>query len=178
MISGVARRQARQRARRQCGGAPDERGSVLMLVPAGFLVLIILAALAVDSAAAYLGQQELHDALEAAANDAVTSGLSNPAFYSRGTIAIDPDVAARSICLDIAAQSVQNLHGIQVWMAVDGATLSVRATATVDAVFGQVIPRFGQRQVRAEAEAVVTGHALASNGSTLPSAPMTPLSCH
>ena len=53
-----------------------------MLVPAGFLILITLAALAVDSVATYLAQQQLHDSLVVAANHAVSAGLSNQAFYS------------------------------------------------------------------------------------------------
>jgi hypothetical protein len=148
-----------------------------MLVPAGLLVLILLAALAVDSAAAYLGQQQLHDALEAAANDAVTVALSNQAFYTRGAIVIDPVIAARSICLDIASESNQDLQGIQVWMALDGPALRLRATATVRAVFGRALPGFSQRRVQAEAAAVVAGHQPPAGGSTATSGPMSPLSC-
>jgi hypothetical protein len=146
-------------------------------VPAGFLVLIILGALAVDSAAAYLGQQQLHDSLEAAANDAVTVGVSNRDFYANGSIVIDPTVAGRTVCLDIASQSDQDLHGIQVWMAVDGAAVRLSATATVDAVFGRALPGFGRRHVRAEAAAVVTGHALAPHTPSAAQAPMIPLTC-
>jgi hypothetical protein len=148
-----------------------------MLVPAGFLVLIILGALAVDSAATYLGQQQLHDALEAAANDAVTAGLSNGAFYANGAILIDPAAAGRTVCQDIASQSDQDLSSVRVWMAVDGATLRLEATATIDAVFGQAIPGFGRRQVRAEATAVVTGHFLPANTPPSAKGPMTPLAC-
>src|SRR4029077_9125982 len=90
-----------------------ERGSVLMLVPAGFLVLIILAALAVDNAAAYLGQQQLHDSLAAAANDAVSACLSNRSFYSGGVVTVDRVAAGRVVCLTVAAESDGDLHGIQ-----------------------------------------------------------------
>lgn len=148
-----------------------------MLIPAAFLVLILLAALAVDSAAAYLGQQQLHDALEAAANDAVTAGLSNGEFYSQGAVVVDPGLAARSVCLDIASQSDQDLHDVQVWMAVAGAALRLRATATVAAVFGRAIPGFGQRHVAAEASAVVTGHAIGAVAPSAANAPMAPVSC-
>jgi hypothetical protein len=130
----------------------SERGSVLMLVPAGFLVLIILAALAVDSAAAYLGQQQLHDSLAAAANDAVTAGLSNQSFYANGAVVLDPSAVGRVVCLTVAAQSDSDLHGLILQMAVDGASVRLEGTATVDAVFGRAIPGFGQRHVPPRSE--------------------------
>jgi hypothetical protein len=155
----------------------SERGSVLMLVPAGFLVLIILAALAVDSAAAYLGQQQLHDSLAAAANDAVTAGLSNQSFYANGAVVLDPSAVGRVVCLTVAAQSDSDLHGLTVRMAVDGASVRLEGTATVDAVFGRAIPGFGLRHVKADVRAVVTGHPLAATIGTGLSSPLAPLTC-
>jgi hypothetical protein len=147
-----------------------------MLVPAGFLILVTLAALAVDSAATYLAQQQLHDSLVAAANDAVTAGLSNQSFYSRGSVSIDPSTAGRVVCLTVAAQSDSNLHGLRLWMAVNGTAIRLRGAATVDAVFGRAIPGFGQRHVNADVQAVVTGRPLASNLTMAPG-PLLPLSC-
>jgi hypothetical protein len=148
-----------------------------MLVPAGFLILIILAALAVDSAATYLGQQQLHDSLVAAANDAVSAGLSNPSFYSEGTVTLDRTAVGRAVCLTVAAQSDADLHGIQLRMAVDGAAVQLEGTATVDAVFGRAIPGFGHRRVKASVRALVTGRPLAGSNSTTSVQPLTPLSC-
>jgi hypothetical protein len=144
-----------------------------MLVPAGFLILVLLAALAVDSAATYLGQQKLHDALVAAANDAVTAGLSNQSFYSGGAVTIDPGAAARVVCLTVAAQSDGNLHGLRLWMAENGTDIRIEGTATVYAVFGRAIPGFGSRRVKAAVQAVVTaqpaaGATGASDGTLLP----------
>ncbi len=159
------------------GQARSQRGSVLMLVPAGFLVLVTLAALAVDSAATYLAQQQLHDSLVAAANDAVTAGLSNQSFYSRGAVSIDPRAAGQVVCLAVAAQSDSNLHGIRLWMAVNGPAIRLRGTAVVDEVFGRAIPGFGQRHVMADVQAVVTGHNLAVSNTTMSSSPLLPLTC-
>jgi hypothetical protein len=159
------------------GQPRTERGSVLMLVPAGFLVLIILAALAVDSAATYLGQQQLHDSLVAAANDAVTAGLSNRSFYSNGAVVLDPGAVGRVVCLTIAAQSDNDLHGLTVRMAVDGASVRLQGTATVEAVFGRAIPRFGHRHVRADVRAVVTGQPIAASNGTGLLGPLVPLTC-
>jgi len=157
--------------------APTERGSVLMLVPAGFLILVTLAALAVDSAADYLAQQQLHDALAAAANDAVTAGLSNQSFYSAGAVRIDARDAGRVVCLTVAAQSDRELHGLQLRMAVSRTAIRLRGTATVDAVFGRAIPGFGRRHVTAEVKAVVTGRTLSPPDQAAQPAPLAPLIC-
>jgi hypothetical protein len=139
-----------------------ERGSVLALVPAGFLVLILLGALAVDSATTYLAQRQLRDSLTAAANDAVTAGLSNSAFYGRGAITLDAAQVAREVCASVSAQADHDLHGVHVWLAVQGSAVRLQGVATVDAVFGRAIPGFGRRQVRASTTAV------ASTGVTPP----------
>ena len=157
--------------------ASNERGSVLMLVPAGFLILVTLAALAVDSANDYLAQQQLHDSLAAAANDAVTAGLSNQTFYSAGAVSIDSGAAGRVVCLTVAAQSDQELRGLQLRMAVNHTAVRLQGTATVDAVFGRAIPGFGRRHVTAEVQAVVTGRALTAPDQATQPAPLAPLIC-
>jgi hypothetical protein len=147
-----------------------------MLVPAGFLILVILAALAVDSAATYLEQQKLHDALVAAANDAVTAGLSDQSFYSRGALTIDPGAAARVVCLTVAAQSDGNLHRLRLWMAENRTAIRLQGTATVDAVFGRAIPGFGRRRVTAAVQAAVTAQPRAGSTRAL-TEPLLPLTC-
>jgi hypothetical protein len=142
-----------------------ERGSVLALVPAGFLVLILLAALTVDSAVAYLGQEQLHDALSAAANDAATAALDSRSFYDSGVITLDQTAAGRAVCISVLAQNSSNLHGLQVWMAVDGNSVHLKGQARVDSVFGRAIPGFGQHTVRASVSAVATQGPLASGSA-------------
>lgn len=130
-----------------------ERGSALALVPAGFLVLVLLASLAVDSAVAYLGQQQLHDALSAAANDAVTAGLDNASFYGGGTLVLDPAAVARTVCASVAAQHDPGLHHIALSMVIEGDSVRVNGSAVVDAVFGRAIPGLAQRSVSSSAAA-------------------------
>jgi hypothetical protein len=131
---------------------PRTEGSALALVPAGFLVLILLAAIAVDSAVAFLGQRQLGDALAAAANDAAAAAVSDSTFYGSGQITIDPSEAATVVCESMAAQR-PNLQDIQVSIAVAGSTIAVRATAQVQEVFGRVLPGLHTRQVSASASA-------------------------
>ena len=142
----------RSQAQRLRTGHPDG-GSVLALVPAGFLVLVLLAALAVDSAVAYLGQQQLHDALSAAVNDAVSAGLDDPAFYRSGSLILDPATVDRTVCAAVAAQGDPGLHHLQLAVAITGSSVRVAGVATVDAVFGRAIPGFGRRSVSSSAQA-------------------------
>lgn len=70
-----------------------EDGNTLLLFPAALLVLLALAALALDAATLYLGQRRVADLAAAAANDAVAS-LDLDAYYRDADIDIDPVRAA------------------------------------------------------------------------------------
>lgn len=135
----------------------SERGSVLMLVPAGFLVLMLLAAIAVDSAVAYQARNQLHDALAAAANDAVGGAIDSPSFYSNGSVLLDSTTVASVVCRSVGAQGLGSMHGLQLEVAVSGDAVQVRGQATVDAVFGRFVPGFGTRPIGASADAVLSG---------------------
>jgi len=155
-------------------------GSVMVLVPAGFLVLIVLGALAVDSAASYLAQRQLRDTLTAAANDAVTAGLSNGSFYSNGSLTLDPAQTAAAVCTSVLAQADGDLHDVQLWMATDGRSIRLAATARVDAVFGRALPGVGIRTVRAATTAVAaTGPVGAAASERAPplTQPLQPVDC-
>jgi Flp pilus assembly protein TadG len=134
----------------------NERGSVLMLVPAGFLVLMLLAAIAVDSAVAYQARNQLHDALATAANDAVGGAVDSPSFYSNGSVLLDTATVASVVCRSVEAQGLGSLHGLQLAVAVSGDAIRVTGRATVDAVFGRFVPGFGTRPVSSTADAVLT----------------------
>ncbi len=157
----------------------SERGSVLALVPAAFLVLVILGALAVDSASSYLAQRQLRDSLTAAAADAVGAGLSRSAFYSHGVVTLSLSQAAQVVCQSVAAQADGGLHDVRLWIAVAGPAVRLEGTASVEAVFGRDIPGFGVRRVRASTTATAATGPLASD--VAPSAPsaaaLQPLSC-
>lgn len=137
----------------------SESGSVLALVPAGFLVLVLLGALAVDSAVAYLGQQQLHDALAAAANDAAGAAIDNTLFYRGGQVELNGSTAETVVCESVDAQHFSQLHQVQVWVAVNGADITVSGTAVVDGVFGRALPGFAKRTVSARVDAVAVSGA-------------------
>lgn len=133
----------------------EERASVLLLVPAAVLVLVVLAAVAVDSAAVFLGQRDLANAAAAAATDA-TSAISQSAFYDQGVVELDPAAAREVVDASLASQ---DLHGVALrWppeVQVSGAQVCVALSGTVQPIFGRAFPRL-VRPVAVSARATAT----------------------
>lgn len=67
-----------------------DRASVLMLFPAAFLIVLVLGALAIDSAMVFLHQRELNSAASAAANDAIALAVDVEATRAEGRVIINP----------------------------------------------------------------------------------------
>jgi hypothetical protein len=116
--------------------AERQRGSVLLLVPAGILVLMILGAIAVDSAVVFLGQRELGSAVAAAANDAAAAAFAEAPFYEGGRVEIDVSLAQH-----VAQQSFDARKAAQIELTgplevtVVGRQICVAAEATVRRIF-------------------------------------------
>ena len=139
---------------------PDpERGSTLLLFPAGLLIVVALAAMPVDSAIGFMAQRELVNATAAAANDVATQALSDSSFYEDDLIALSPgSVEAMAIARvrrlvdparhhDLAVNAVAVVTGCQ-W------TVRVTASSRVDQMFGPAMPGSdGQIAVQASSEA-------------------------
>ena len=148
-----------------------QRGSVLMLVPAGVLVLIVLGAVAVDAAVAFLAQREVSDAAAAAANDAATYAIANRAFYAGvrpGTIAIDRDAALDATRQAVARRGMRGVTVTGLEVRVAGPRVCVSIDARVGYLFARAIPGVAHSTVvhgQAEATAV-TGAAQAVEAGT------------
>ena len=115
------------------------RGSVLMLVPAAVLVLVILGAIAVDSASVFLGRRQLNNFTTAAANDAASAALDPSAFYNGDRIVIDA-VRAKAIVGTLETRLPHLLHDVRTTVEVRGNQVTVTATATVEYIFARAIP--------------------------------------
>src|SRR3954466_8609978 len=87
-----------------------ERGSGLMLVPAGFLVLIMLSAIAFDYSHVYLGQRQLASSAEAAANDAVTYAVDQAALRAGEGYRLDPALVAEAVEQSLAAHGISGVR--------------------------------------------------------------------
>ncbi len=125
-----------------------QRGSTLLLFPAAVLIMVALAAMAVDSAIAFLAQRELANATAAAANDAATEALSDRSFYESNSLELSP-AAVETLAVARVLQLVDRTrhHGLSVRAeAVPPAgagcawTVRVRASSRVDELFGRAMP--------------------------------------
>lgn len=143
-------------------GRRSERGSTLLLFPAAILIMVALAAMAVDSAIAFLAQRQLVNATAAAANDAATQALSDSSFYEYNRIDLSSS-AVEEIAVDRVFQLVDTArhHGLTVTAeaipptaAGCAWTVRVRASSRVDELFGKALPgSSGQVAVHAESNA-------------------------
>ena len=137
-----------------------EQGSVLLLFPVGVLVVLILAAVAVDSSIAFLGERELSSAVTAAANDAATKAVSDNTFYRRGNVELD-DAEVERVAEERVRASMDSdrYSGLEVRATVVRParagcrwTLHVEAAATVSYLFARIVPG-GPDQARVDATA-------------------------
>lgn len=144
---------------------PDQSGSALILVPAGVLILVILAALALDSALVYLGQRQLANAAASAASDGA-GAISNPSFYGSGSIVLDPSRAIQSAAASVATQEFSGIHLVgPPSISVDGVQVCVSLHASVPHLLGRIIPGIPHdTTVSARATATAAGQ----NGSVVP----------
>lgn len=121
----------------------NERGSVLLLVPAGVLVVLVLGSIAVDFAIAFLGERELSSLAAAAANDAVTAAVDEDHLRETGEFVLDPARAREVALATIEASSTEvDLDPPVVEVTtVDGLpAVRVRLRGRVDYVFAPALP--------------------------------------
>ena len=142
---------------------------MLLLFRAAVLIVVVLAAIAVDSAIVFLGQREVANAVSAAANDAASKGVGNRAFYEGARIDLDPPTVRR-LAVDqvVAALDGGRFAGLQVDVEVAPAGspgcppfVRVHAYASVSPLFAAAVAGDGA-QVRVAATA--TGSPLSGPG--------------
>lgn len=134
-----------------------ERGSALVLVPAGVLVLVVLGALAVDAALAFLGQRALTDAAAAAANDAAALAVSDAAFYGdpTGPVVLDQRLAAEAATAALARRELRGVDVTGRVVEVAGDRVCVHLTGRVPYLFSPLVPGV-PRAAEVHGRAVVT----------------------
>lgn len=117
----------------------DERGSVLMLVPAGVLIVFVLASIAVDMSLVHLRKRQAFDLASAAANDAATAGADQAALRS-GSYVIEPG-SARAVVDDVVGASELAPHlAAPPSVTVTAEGVSVEITLEADYIFAGVVP--------------------------------------
>jgi hypothetical protein len=134
-----------------------ERGSALMLMPAAVLVFVVLGAISVDFAVAFLGEGEVSNAAAAAANDVAGAALDRDRLYADDALRLDPRGADRAGRSAVAAAGLDDLDDIRVRVdvAADQPVVTVTVSARVRYVFAKALPG-GPEGVRVEATATAT----------------------
>ncbi len=86
--------------------ARKDRGQSLLLLPAGFLIVLLLGSLVLEAGALHLRQRQLDDLADSLASDAAAVGFDIDEYRRSGTIAIDPDQARSVVTPGIAISSL------------------------------------------------------------------------
>jgi hypothetical protein len=131
----------------------DDRGSVLMLVPACVLVVLVLASIAVDMSLVHLRQRQGFDLAATAANNAATAA-ADPHLLRAGRFELDPPTARRVVHDAVAASDLAPHVVGAPRVAVAGATVEVTLIVSAEHLFTGAIPGApDQSQVTATASA-------------------------
>jgi hypothetical protein len=116
------------------------RGSVLMLMPAGALIVLLLGAIAFDLSLVFLRQRQISSLAADVANDVASLALDVQTFRESGSFELDPgqaDELGRSL-LD-ASDLAEHLSSATIQVTASD-TVTVRVTMEVDYVFAKAIP--------------------------------------
>ena len=123
--------------------SPQERGSVLILMPVAALIVVILGALAVDATVLFLAERELAGAAAAAANDAATRAIDLDVFYAEGRVTLDEGLAREVATASVAAKGLAR-SGFPVGppdvRVVGGDQVTVTLTGQAPYVFSKAVP--------------------------------------
>ena len=113
-----------------------------MLMPAAVLVFVVLGAIAVDFAVAFLAEREVSNAAAAAANDAAGAALDADRFYADGAVRLDRERAVEVGRAAVAAAGLDDLDevDVQVRVAADAPVVTVTVSARARYVFATALP--------------------------------------
>ena len=111
-----------------------------MLVPAGILILILLAAISADSAIAYMGQRQLQNEVAAAVNDAATQAVSLDGLQMGEAAQPDAGRAERIANAKVMHDYSGGLTATNVQTRVEGNTVTVTAEGRVKYIFAAAFP--------------------------------------
>lgn len=122
-------------------------GSVLALFPAAFLIVLLLGAIAVDSALLFLRQREAATAVGDAANDVVTSALAERALRRDTASGVLDPARARAVVRDRLTLAGLDDDLVALDVRTGDGSVAVRATFGVDRFFLPIVPGTSARTV-------------------------------
>jgi hypothetical protein len=117
-----------------------DRASVLMLVPAGALIVVLLGAIAFDLSLLFLRQRQAASLAADVANDVATLALDVSTFRASGEYVLDPS-RAEEVGRSLLDASDLGPHLTSALISVDADdTVTVEVTIDVDYVFARAVP--------------------------------------
>lgn len=119
---------------------PSHRGSVLMLMPAGLLVVLLLGAIAFDLSLLFLRQRQASSIAADIANDLASAAVDDVQFRTTGVFALRQD-RAESLGLALAESSDLGdaIRAADIDVLADD-TVQVTIIVDVEYVFAKAIP--------------------------------------
>lgn len=132
-----------------------DRGSVLLLVPAAFLVVVVLAAICVDQALVLLRQRQAVSVATDIANDLATAAYDETTFRESGQFELDADRAVDLGHRLVASSDVGPFVEDAEIRVTAGGEVVVALQVRVDYVFAGALPGVpASTSVRARAAGV------------------------
>lgn len=136
-----------------------DRGSALLLVPAGVLVVLVLASIVIDNAVVFLAEREAAAAASSAANDVASMALDEVALREGSGVSLDPEL------LDAVAPALTAVTRSQLSAAFVDGTVSVSfvmvddttVEVTVSGAARRVVGPFGWAERTREVSASARG---------------------
>ena len=117
-----------------------ERGSALMLMPAGLLIVLVLASIAVDMSLVHLRKRQAFELAAAAANDAATAGVDQGRLRTTQTYVLDPETTRAVVADVVAASELAPQLARPPVVTVTGAGVRVELALEADYIFADVVP--------------------------------------
>ncbi|MEQ1788284.1 MAG: hypothetical protein ABL966_14625 [Acidimicrobiales bacterium] len=113
---------------------------MLMLMPAGVMIVLLLGAIAFDLSLVFLRQRQASSLAIDVANDVATAALDEGAFRRDGVFRLDPD---RADALGVELVGASDLRALVEALEVEVVgpdEVTVRVVLQVDYVFARAIP--------------------------------------
>jgi hypothetical protein len=115
------------------------RGSVLMLMPAGLLIVFVLGSISIEFAAVSMRQRALYNAADAAANDAATYAIDRVVLRATGEVALDPTLVEEVVSASIRAQGIVLVSAPLIEVSADGKTIHLELVQHVPFVIARAL---------------------------------------
>lgn len=124
------------------------RGSVLLLMPVGVLIMLTLGAITIDLVIERVAQHDLIDAATDAANDAVAVGFDEAMWRVGAGYRLDEARVAYTVYSVLGSKGLlDRLDGPPEIAIVDDHTVTVRLARRVSHVFGKALPGTPRHEV-------------------------------